>query len=67
MWISVEDRLPEPLEYVLVYMPGEKPFQTVREAYLGQSGRWFAGFYDRDQSEVTHWMPMPEPPKEEQK
>ena len=50
-WISVEDRLPEPFVPVLVQMPGEEPFPTVREGF-------------REPGEVTHWKPMPHPPKE---
>ena len=63
-WISVEERLPEPFVSVLVQMPGEEPHPTVREGFITHDGIWFAGHFKRDPDEVTHWMPLPEPPKE---
>lgn len=63
-WIPVIESLPEPFVSVLVQMPGEKPFPTVREGYVGGDGLWYAGYYTREPGEVTHWMPLPEPPKE---
>lgn len=60
-WISVEDRLPEVDEtgytYVLVCMDDE--FITTADFTTDESfGLW------EDSGEVTHWMPLPEPPKE---
>lgn len=63
-WISVKDRLPEPLVYVLVYIPDDVPY-TIREGFLSPSGMWHASLYDRGHSEITHWMPLPKPPKED--
>lgn len=63
-WISVKERLPEKFVSVLVYMPGEKPLPTVHEGYLMPDARWYSNFFKRDEDEVTHWMPLPEPPKE---
>lgn len=56
-WISVKDDLPEPLEDVLVcYTCGK-----VACNYTNYSGGWlFEVLY----GPVTHWMPLPEPPKE---
>ena len=60
-WISVEERLP-PLDetgytYVLVQMNDE--FITATDyTRNGGFGLW------KDSGEVTHWMPLPEPPKE---
>ena len=63
-WISVEDRLPEPYVSVLVNMPGEKPFRTVREGFISNDGIWQSAMFRREPGEVTHWKPMPQPPKE---
>lgn len=59
-WIPVTERLPKPFVSVLVHMPGEDPLPTVHEGFLTQDGRWYSNHFDRDPSEVTHWMPMPE-------
>jgi hypothetical protein len=64
-WIPVAERLPEPFVSVLVQMPREKPFLTVREGYITKAGIWYSALYGRKPDEVTHWMPLPEPPKED--
>ena len=64
-WISVEDRLPEPFVPVLVQMPGEEPFPTVREGFISNDGIWQSAMFRREPGEVTHWQPMPHPPKGE--
>lgn len=67
-WISVKDRLPEFPRFVLVYVkhPASDPFPSwsciMTDMYLGD--RW-AENADEEVHEVTHWMPLPEPPKEE--
>ncbi len=61
-WISVEDRLPNPFETVLVHMPLEKPLPTVHAGYISKDGEWVGGLFNRDKDEVTHWMPLPEAP-----
>lgn len=63
-WISVRDKLPEPFVSVLVYMPLENPFETVREGFITKNGTWHAALNDRDPDEVTHWREMPAPPDE---
>jgi len=57
-WISVKDRLPQYGHFVL--------FFTWRGAMIGSF--WNDGWRERDgkhyyNSEVSHWMPLPEPPK----
>ena len=64
-WISVNDRLPEPYVSVLVNMPGEKPFRTVREGFISNDGIWQSEMFRREPGEVTHWQPLPQPPKGE--
>ena len=56
-WISVKDKLPEPLEDVLVCHTCGK----VTCSYKLYAGDWsLESLY----GPVTHWMPLPEPPKE---
>ena len=66
-WISVEYRLPEPFVPVLVQMPGEEPFPTVREGFISNDGIWQSAMFRREPGEVTHWQPMPQPPKGDRK
>lgn len=61
-WISVKDRLPEPFVTVLVHMPQETPLPTVHAGYISKDGVWVGGMFKREADEVTHWMPLPEPP-----
>ena len=63
--ISVDDMLPEPFVSVLVQMPGEEPFPTVREGFISNDGIWQSAMFRREPGEVTHWKPMPHPPKGE--
>jgi hypothetical protein len=56
-WISVKDRLPEDASTVLAIDSDG----TISSAYY--VGRWHSGG-DLDEDAVTHWMPLPEPPKE---
>ena len=64
-WISVDDRLPEPFVAVLVNMPGEEPCPTVHEGFISNDGIWQSAMFRREPGEVTHWKPMPQPPKGE--
>lgn len=58
-WIPVTERLPKKDEYVLCY----SEYDTWFIGYRGfHSGEWI-----RDgvmyPAEITHWMPLPEPPE----
>jgi len=55
-WISVKDRLPEPNTRVLVYAK-QGSYMNLRIDHIC-NGRWFFSMM------VTHWMPLPELPKE---
>lgn len=71
-WISVKERLPEPdsTDYVLVCCTMKV---TSKIDYVNAVTMAFVceeGFVDVELDEVitegvTHWMPLPEPPKEE--
>ena len=61
-WISVDDRLPESgKESVLIAL-------RWGEVDIGwcEDGRWRSEFVNEyEEGEVTHWMPLPNPPKGE--
>ena len=58
-WISVDDRLPEKDEVVIIYT--DRDFIYAGEL-IGDT--WFLD-YDNWTETVTHWMPLPNPPKGE--
>lgn len=67
MWISVKDRLPEEGGYYLICQKDKSWFdeviQTARwnkvtQSFRGAQAGCFMEF-------VTHWMPLPQPPKGE--
>lgn len=60
-WISVKERLPEEGEDVLAYL-GEGIFGI---CWLLKDGYWETRDSFLYPDDVTHWMPLPEPPKEE--
>ena len=61
-WISVEERLPEDYEDVVIIMRNGAS-SWYRVAYR-EYGGWSFGGGRRVPDEVTHWMPIPQPPKE---
>ncbi len=61
-WISVKDRLPEKNSIVLVCMDNGQ-YKVVLTSHLSSYGEWIS--YDKNRK-VTHWMPFPEPPKEDE-
>ena len=77
-WISVEDRLPNELtghknisylcsENVLVYDSEDDEVMVLFYDY--DSYRWDSNRFDDeflDNSVITHWQPLPLPPKEEE-
>ena len=66
VWVSVKDMLPLNDKPVQVYIP---------ELYMSVQAGFYTRYYGEDDGEwyehwvasgkVTHWMPLPEPPKEE--
>lgn len=60
-WISVKDRLPEEGVPVLVCRLIMTSVKYQQEAvYIEED--WQDGIYFYGISNVTHWMPLPEPP-----
>ena len=64
-WISVKDRLPESGKSVLIYYPywdGDE----IQVAKLEYDEMMFdvCGEFNIRVGAVTHWMPLPEPPKD---
>ena len=63
-WIPVTERLPEEGERVL-FTDGA----WVGEGYINKRGKWQRylnqSYTDVMALDVTHWMPLPEPPKGE--
>jgi nuclear transport factor 2 (NTF2) superfamily protein len=55
-WRRVEEELPKQGEWVLVV----SRFARMRIDFMDSKGRWYRT------CGVTHWMPLPEPPKEEE-
>ena len=68
-WIPVAERLPDIWSDVLVavlkHRPRSEPVRTMAVDFITMTGEWAEMSCDC-RNEVTHWMPLPEPPKEEQ-
>jgi hypothetical protein len=73
-WISTEERLPEKRKAVLIYAPKiNEPITTMYydpDADSAEFGEWVSepsgpergGWSSLALEDVTHWMPLPEPP-----
>jgi len=66
-WISVKDRLPEDDQCVLMFEKGQDCLPTI--GWYEERG-CIAGFYVSSsftniRMHVTHWMPLPQEPKEQ--
>ena len=64
-WISVKDKMPEPSRYVAC-IAKRNPFSRFMPmvARIEKNG-WANPITEQYISEVTHWMPLPEPPEED--
>jgi hypothetical protein len=68
-WIPVTEKLPKPYVDVLILrkkLNGKGYFQNIDHIYIDNMEKpaWFTDVV-MWKSIVTHWMPLPEPPKEE--
>lgn len=67
-WISVKDEFPDLEEEVLVYQPENDDMVCI--GYLMQNPRTEKIYWNKQNGieeihGVTHWLQIPEPPKEE--
>ena len=60
-WIPVTERLPDENDVVLI-----TDSLDVGTGYLIHGYGWISPFDDIDMSHVSHWMPLPQPPKEDE-
>lgn len=66
-WIPVEERLPEIPRND--WKSNNVLFVVNGEIFYGYRGKytWHAPFVSFNNHEVTHWMPLPQPPRKEDK
>lgn len=70
-WISVEERLPEPYQHVIVHVRHTEKWRGKAKPedcwHVVEEDCWLGDGWDcnadEDIHEITHWMPLPEPPK----
>ena len=64
-WISVNDRLPEKEQKVLVFYKAIGEKNRIHNDVIATNWRKSNGdFIPVRDYEITHWMPLPEPPKD---
>lgn len=67
-WISIKEKLPRPLENVMVYSKSQGVWLGFYEPNIYDVEN-NTSFYLRDDlglyCDITHWMPLPEEPEEE--
>tara|TARA_R110000851_G_scaffold105714_1_gene224349 strand:- start:327 stop:560 length:234 start_codon:yes stop_codon:yes gene_type:complete len=67
-WISIEDALPQLFVSVMVFPYHDFNYSDKLTAELQLGGKWVVNCEDSYQqceqelNNVTHWMPLPEPP-----
>lgn len=68
-WIPVSQRLPDPLEDVLVAqlissIPGDPDPYLISIGYLNKQGQWMDYCHvDEALLGITHWQPLPDMPE----
>lgn len=69
-WISCKDKMPEDNTLVLFVYVSENGVKSVHYGYhqtlkgLGSSWAKPSGGWQYCDDDITHWQPLPEPPKE---
>lgn len=63
-WISVKDRLPEPLTEVIIYLKDKTVASAIYRADSElMDYAFFRGSIHYEIDYVTHWQPLPKPPE----
>lgn len=62
-WISVKDRLPDKRKDVLcLFQDEQRKIKRIEISWIDSVGLFL---YEDIFGQVTHWIPLPEPPKED--
>ena len=61
-WISIKDKLPPKGKCLVAALENGKYYQVTVSTFTGY---YFSMTGRRAYWKVTHWMPLPEPPKED--
>lgn len=63
-WIKVEDKLPEIKQNVIVALKLYRGDTVVEYGYISARSREFVSYDGYEfAGNITHWQPLPEPPK----
>ena len=67
-WIGVDDRLPHSGEWVLMYLNKYVGVDQYRAGFFSlhswlSAADWTEDNYILNADNVTHWMPLPDPPE----
>ena len=61
-WIDVKDKLPDSFDTIIFYSK-EADIGIYQGYYYKCLDMWTSFLYVIERKNVTHWMPLPEPPK----
>lgn len=66
-WIPVDERLPNTFgEFIVCVQNADGRRFSDYADFDPYVKKWKTGLFCGEHDKVTHWMPLPEPPKEEQ-
>ena len=61
-WIPVSERLPPPYIRVLAFVSCQAHEHAHAIGFIGSLRMWSLDELHEPSAEITHWMPLPEPP-----